>query len=198
MEDINLTIENIRNNASIGKEGKGTGLTNSIPISIPQPKQKFESFSEDRPEMRYKTLDSGEKISMYKSYIPGTDNNERLAQNQSGWEQTINGLGKAQANIGSVILGNTVGFVYGLTDWAKTGNFNSVFDNSFSKTLDDWNTKLNYQLPNYYTKDQQKAGFLESATSANFWANDVANGLSFTLGTIASEAIWAYATGGTS
>ena len=198
MEDINLTIENIRNNASIGKEGKGTGLTNSIPISIPQPKQKFESFSEDRPEMRYKTLDSGEKISMYKSYIPGTDNNERLAQNQSGWEQTINGLGKAGTNIGSVVLGNTVGFVYGLTDWAKTGNFNSVFDNSFSKTLDDWNTKLNYQLPNYYTKDQQKAGFLESATSANFWANDVANGLSFTFGTIASEAIWAYATGGAS
>ena len=78
--------------------------------------------------MRYKTLDSGEKISMYKSYIPGTDNNERLAQNQSGWEQTINGLGKAGTNIGSVVLGNTVGFVYGLTDWAKTGNFNSVFD----------------------------------------------------------------------
>lgn len=200
MEDINLTIENIRNNASIGKEGKGTGLTNSIPISIPQPKQKFESFSEDRPEMRYKTLDSGEKISMYKSYIPGTDNNERLAQNQSGWEQTINGLGKAGTNIGSVVLGNTIGFVYGLTDWAKTGNFNSVFDNSFSKTLDDWNTKLNYQLPNYYTKDQQKAGFFESLTgnTANFLANDVMNGLSFTVGTIASEAIWAYATGGAS
>ena len=200
MEDINLTIENIRNNASIGKEGKGTGLTNSIPISIPQPKQKFESFSEDRPEMRYKTLDSGEKISMYKSYIPGTDNNERLAQNQSGWEQTINGLGKAGTNIGSVVLGNTVGFVYGLTDWAKTGNFNSVFDNSFSKTLDDWNTKLNYQLPNYYTKNQQKAGFFESLTgnTANFLANDVMNGLSFTVGTIVSEAIWAYATGGAS
>ena len=200
MEDINLTIENIRNNASIGKEGKGTGLTNSIPISIPQPKQKFESFSEDRPEMRYKTLDSGEKISMYKSYIPGIDNNEYLAQNQSGWEQTINGLGKAGTNIGSVVLGNTVGFVYGLTDWAKTGNFNSVFDNSFSKTLDDWNTKLNYQLPNYYTKDQQKAGFFESLTgnTANFLANDVMNGLSFTIGTIASEAIWAYATGGAS
>ena len=200
MEDINLTIENIRNNASIGKEGKGAGLTNSIPINIPQSKQKFESFSEDRPEMRYKTLDSGEKISMYKSYIPGTDNNERLAQNQSGWEQTINGLGKAGTNIGSVVLGNTVGFVYGLTDWAKTGNFNSVFDNSFSKTLDDWNTKLNYQLPNYYTKDQQKAGFFESLTenTANFLANDVMNGLSFTVGTIASEAIWAYATGGAS
>ena len=198
MEDINSTIENIRNNASIGKEGKGVGLTNSIPISIPQPKQRFESFSEDRPEMRYKTLDSGEKISMYKSYIPGTDNNERLAQNQSGWEQTINGLGKAGTNIGSVVLGNTVGFVYGLNDWAKTGNFSSVYDNSFSKTFDDWNTKLNYQLPNYYDKDQKKAGFLESATSANFWANDVANGVSFTFGTIASEAIWAYATGGAS
>jgi len=198
MEDIKSLIEGIRNGAKLGDKTSSGSLTNHIPINIPQPKQKFESFSDERPEMRYKTLDSGKKVSMYEEYIPGTDNNERLAQSQSGWEQTINGLGKAGANVGSVIAGNTVGFVYGLADWAKTGNFNSVFDNSFSQTLDDMNTKLNYQLPNYYTKDQKKAGFFGSVTSANFWANDVANGLSFTLGTIASEAIWAAATGGAS
>lgn len=198
MEDVTSTIENIRSNAKPIELGTSTSLTSHIPINIPQPKQKFESFSDDRPEMRYKTLDSGKKISMYESYVPGTDNNERLALNQSGWEQTINGLGKAGINIGSVVLGNTVGFVYGLGDWARTGNFNSVFDNSFTHSFDEMNTKLNYQLPNYYTKDQQKSGFFGNLGSANFWANDVANGLSFTLGTVASEAIWAAATGGAS
>lgn len=198
MEDVTSTIESIRSNAKPNEIGASTSLTSHIPINIPQPKQKFESFSDERPEMRYKTLDSGKKISMYESYVPGTDNNERLALNQSGWEQTINGLGKAGINIWSVVLGNTAGFVYGLGDWARTGNFNSVFDNSFTHSFDEMNTKLNYQLPNYYTKDQQKSGFFGNLGSANFWANDVANGLSFTLGTIASEAIWAAATGGAS
>jgi hypothetical protein len=158
---------------------------------------KTKDYVIDQSEV-YKTLNDGTLTPMYPDFIKGTDNNERLAQNQSGWEQTINGLSKAGINTGSVVLGNTAGFVYGLADWARTGNFNSVFDNSFSRTLDDWNTKLGYQLPNYYTKDQQNAGFFGGLGSANFWANDVMNGLSFTLGTIASEAIWAAATGGAS
>src|SRR5690606_35795086 len=60
----------------------------------------------------------------------------------------------------------------------------------------DWNDKLNYQLPNYVSKDEQDDNFFESLGNANFWAKDVAGGFSFTLGTIVSEAIWAYATGG--
>lgn len=158
------------------------------------------SFSPYSSNDIYKTLNDGSRVAMYKDTMPGTDNNERLALNQTGWEQTINGLSKAGANIGSVVAGNTAGFVYGLADWAKTGNFNSVFDNSFSKTLDDWNTKLNYQLPNYYTKQEKEAGFFGSLIEnpANFIANDMMNGLSFTVGTVMSEAIWAAATGGAS
>ena len=137
---------------------------------------------------------------MYKDTMPGTDNNERLAQNQTGWEQTVNGLTKAGANIGSVVLGNTAGFIYGIAEGASTGNFNSVFDNSFSKTLYDWNTTLNYQLPNYYTKQEKEAGFFGSLIEnpANFIANDMMNGFSFTVGTVMLEAIWAAATGGAS
>ena len=161
--------------------------------------KRIKTFDNSTPFLDvYKPLNSGEAVSMYEKFTPGIDNNERLAQNQSGWEQTINGLSKAGVNVGSVVLGNTAGFVYGLTDWAKTGNFNSVYDNSFFKGLDDLNTKLGFQLPNYYSKDQKDMNFFQKATTANFWANDVANGLSFTLGTIVSEAIWAAATGGAS
>ena len=158
------------------------------------------SFSPYSSNDIYKTLNDGSRVAMYKDTMPGTDNNERLAQNQTGWEQTVNGLTKAGANIGSVVLGNTAGFIYGITEGASTGNFNSVFDNSFSKTLDDWNTTLNYQLPNYYTKQEKEAGFFGSLIEnpANFIANDMMNGLSFTVGTVMSEAIWAAATGGAS
>lgn len=158
------------------------------------------SFSPYSSNDVYKTLNDGSRVAMYKDTMPGTDNNERLAQNQTGWEQTVNGLTKAGANIGSVVLGNTAGFIYGIAEGASTGNFNSVFDNSFSTTLDDWNTTLNYQLPNYYTKQEKEAGFFGSLIEnpANFIANDMMNGLSFTVGTVMSEAIWAAATGGAS
>jgi hypothetical protein len=161
-------------------------------------KLKFNEFTNISQDTVFKELSDGSKVSMYKNFIPGTDNNERLAQQQTGWEQVKNGLIKAKLNMDSVILGNTVGFVYGLADWARTGNFNSVYDNSFSNTLADWNTTLNYQLPNYVSQQEKDLSIVGKMSTANFWANDIANGLSFTMGTIVSEAIWASATGGAS
>ncbi len=146
-------------------------------------------------------LVGGEYLSKFPTYKMGRNNEEFAAQNQSGLEQTFNGLTKAGNNMLTTVVGNTAGLVYGIANGIKEGNLNAVFDNSFSKTLDDWNTKLNYQLPNYYTADDKNENFFESmvgSSAANFWFNDVAQGLSFTVGTIASEAIWAYATGGTS
>lgn len=169
-------------------------------IGADQPKQRFESYTQYKPDEVYATLSSGEKVAKFENYIPGSNNNERLAQNQTSTEQIFNGLTKAGNNMLTTILGNTAGFVYGIANGVKEGNMNAVFDNSFSKTLDDWNTKLNYQLPNYVTEDNKNKGFFGSLTddTANFIFNDVAQGLSFTLGTAVSEAIWAYATGGTS
>lgn len=215
MEDLNITnivdneIPPIRLMEDSIKERSTSQLNNIDPFAIQQDKSEFSGIKQPEqerlPSIEYRVpvqeaydLVGDEYMSRFPSYMPGRDNAEYAAQNQSGWEQTINGLQKAGANIGNVIVGNTVGFVYGLADWAKTGNFSSVYDNSFSQTLNEWNEKLNYQLPNYYTNQEKEAGFFGSVGTANFWANDVMNGLSFTVGTIASEAIWAYATGGAS
>lgn len=170
-------------------------------IKPTESKPSFYNYSNDTQDMKYATLTDGEKVAKFESYLPGSDNNERLAQNQSATEQVFNGLTKAGNNLLTTVVGNTVGLVYGIANGVKEGNLNAVFDNSFSKTLDDWNTKLNYELPNYYTADDKNENFFGSMvgkSAANFWFNDVAQGLSFTLGTIASEAIWAFATGGTS
>jgi hypothetical protein len=57
---------------------------------------------------------------------------------------------------------------------------------------------MNYNLANYYTKQEQDKGLFGQMATANFWADKVLGGLSFTVGAIASEAIWATATGGAS
>lgn len=149
-------------------------------------------------EQAYTKLNSGEYIRKFENFIPGTNNEERLARQQSSGEKWANGFTKLAGKTGTAILGGTVGVVNGIINGIKEGSLSATYNNDFNKWLDDLNTKMDYKLPNYYTEQEKNAGFLESMGTANFWANDVTEGLSFTLGTIVSEGIWAYATGGTS
>jgi hypothetical protein len=137
-------------------------------------------------------------LSKFPTYEYGRDNAEFAAQSQSTGDKWANGLLKAGNNLLTTVVGNTVGFVVGATNGAIEGSWDAVYDNSFSNAIADYNEKLGYQLPNYVSKDEQNENFFEKLNNANFWANDVAGAFSFTLGTIVSEAIWAYATGGAS
>jgi len=162
-------------------------------------KIKLQDYSNVRFGDVYAQIGDGNYIKKYDTYLTnGGDQEEYQAQKQTAGDQTTNGLLKAGATALSGIVGGTVGAVYGAIDMVRTGNFSSVYDNDFTKVLDNWNEKLRYELPNYYTKDERDNSFLENLTSgnANFWANDVAGGLGFTVGAIASEIIWEYATGG--
>ena len=173
------------------------GIGSQIYLQNKAGKLDFSEYSPYKSSDVYKTLNDGSRIALYENYIPGTDNNERFAQTQSTWDKWTNGLTKAGANLSTTVLGNTVGVVYGIVNATAEGNFNAVFDNNFSNTLADWNEKLGYQLPNHVSKQEQNEGFFGSLDNANFWAKDVMGGLSFTLGTVVSEAIWALSTGGT-
>lgn len=194
--DENLTdLENkIRSQAQEKLNPATTSL--KLDLVATQSKPSFYNYSNDTFDMKYATLNDGEIIARYDSYLPGADNAELAAQNQSTFDKWSNGLTKAGANLLTTVAGNTVGFVVGAAEGVSQGSWNAVFDNGFSNALADWNDKLNYQLPNYVSKDEQDDNFFESLGSANFWAKDVLGGFSFTVGTIVSEAIWAYATGG--
>lgn len=161
-------------------------------------KPKFESFTPYKGGDLYATTSEGDLLSRYDNYIPGTDNNERLAKEQTTSEKWGNGITKALAKTGSAILGGTAGLVYGVGAALNDGSFSSIYDNSFSNTLADWDTKLQYQLPNLYTKQESEKSLFGQVGTTNFWADKFLGGLSFTAGAIISEGIWAYATGGAS
>lgn len=160
-------------------------------------KIKFNDFNIDVREA-YKPLNNGGMVSMFDNFIKGTNNEQRFAEAQSTSEKWGNGALKLLGKTSTAILGGTVGSVNGVLQWAKTGSFESSYNNNLNDWLDDLNTKMEYKLPNYYTEQEKSNNFGQNLGSANFWANDVLGGLSFTLGTIASEALWAWGTGGTS
>lgn len=145
-----------------------------------------------------KTLNNGDSITKFEEFTPNIDNEDNLAIKQSWGEQLVNGVSKATVKTALNILDGTVGTVGGLIEGISKGSFSAIYNNGFSKLIDDLNTELDYNLPNYYTQEERSMDFIESLGTTNFWANDVLGGMSFMVGAIGSEAIWGAATGGAS
>jgi hypothetical protein len=197
-DNIVTLQRDIRKSANSSNEVQGLTADLFSGLDKQSQKPRFESYTPYEGGDLYASTSEGELLSKYENYIPGTDNNERLASQQTTSEKWSNGIIKALAKTGSAILGGTAGIVYGVGSVLNDGSFSSIYDNSFSNTLSDWDTKLQYQLPNLYTKQESEKNLFGQMGTANFWADKFFGGLSFTAGAIVSEGIWAYATGGAS
>jgi len=144
----------------------------------------------------YAPLSNGEYIGRYENFIPGTNNQERLAQQQTTAEKWTNGFGKLLGKTGVAVLGGTLGVVDSLVEGISKGSLSEAYNTDFNNYLDDLNVKLDYKLPNYYTEQENNASLFGQVATTNFWADKVFGGLSFTAGLLISEGIWTAATGG--
>ena len=114
---------------------------------------------------------------------PFVDLNDERASRQSTFDKWVNGLTKAGITALGAVYENSVGVFAGLGSLATGGEY---YDNFVGEQVDSVNNWAQENLPNYYTNAEQKMGILESMTTANFWADKVANGAGYTLGSIAT------------
>lgn len=140
-------------------------------------------------DSRYR-LSSGTWIPKYESYIPGVDNDTRLSRSQGRTEKWMIGLGKFVGKAALYGLGGVIQPFYGIYAGVSRGNFNAVFDNDFTRWLDDQDKKMDYGLAHYYNREERDMNFLQSMTTANFWSNDFLSGLAFTAGAMLSSAVY--------
>lgn len=140
-------------------------------------------------DSRYR-LSSGTWIPKYESYIPGVDNDTRLSRSQGRTEKWMRGLGKLAGKAALYGLGGVIQPFYGIYAGVSRGNFNAVFDNDFTRWLDDQDKKMDYGLAHYYNREERDMNFLQSMTMANFWSNDFLSGLAFTVGAMLSSAVY--------
>ena len=140
-------------------------------------------------DSRYR-LSSGTWIPKYESYIPGVDNDTRLSRSQGKTEKWMRGLGKFVGKTALYGLGGVIQPFYGIYAGVSRGNFNAVFDNNFTRWLDDQDKKMDYGLAHYYNREERDMNFLQSMTTANFWSNDFLSGLAFTAGAMLSSAVY--------
>lgn len=198
---IEMTLNSIRNQAKQPTGLIDTSYKTEDNSLFSQPIQ--DSGKPSLTQKNYNVEDAfafvgGEYVQKFDTYERGVDNMERHAQRQSTMDKWINGTTKALGKTAGAIVGGTVGIGYGITSAIGNQNFDNLYDNDFSNWLNDLDQKMNYKLPNYYTKQEQEKGLFGQAGTANFWSDKVLGGLSFTAGAIVSEGIWAYATGGVS
>lgn len=146
----------------------------------------------------YTQLNDGTYISRFDNYMSGVDNENRLALQQSTGEKWLNGVAKLGAKTIVNVVDATIGTVNGVKEGIEKGSLNAIYNNDFSKWIDDLNTRLDGSLPNYYTQQEKADSIASNILTSNFWADKVLGGMSFVTGTLISEAIWASATGGAS
>lgn len=102
----------------------------------------------------------------------------------------MRGLGKFVGKTALYGLGGVIQPFYGIYAGVSRGNFNAVFDNDFTRWLDDQDKKMDYGLAHYYNHEERDMNFLQSMTTANFWSNDFLSGLAFTAGAMLSSAVY--------
>ena len=112
-----------------------------------------------------------------------SDWNEQRALRQGTGEKWKNGLIKAGITTVGAVTENTLGVLAGLGEMATGGSY---YDNFVGKGIDKVNDWAQTNLPNYYSKQEQNQSVLAGMGSANFWADKVANGVGYSLGSIAT------------
>lgn len=129
----------------------------------------------------------GEYIAKYDTFDRFGNTAEDYAQNQKTSEKWKNGLLKFGGKTLTATVGSIVGGAYGIFDYMRTGSETALYDNSITNYFSDLDKMMNNKLPNYYTQKEIDGSFTDNLFTANFIANDVLGGLSFTAGAIGSE-----------
>jgi hypothetical protein len=161
---------------------------------------RIADFSISKDALYNRTYD-GMYIPKFENYMGAEGNEDRLAQSQGFLEQASRGLGKAVVKTGAYAVDTTLGTVYGLFNGIKEGSWSSVWNNDFSKSIDDFNAKLDSNLVSYYTDEEKANGLLAAIPgfgATNFWFNDVAGAMAFVVGAMLPEIAIGVLTGGTS
>lgn len=126
------------------------------------------------------------------------DLNEVIAQNQSGIAQIGAGIAKFVTTTGITFVQNTLGLVYGVgaaiaetakgikdDDYSFSRSFNKLFVNDFSNALQQLSDKIEEEIPNYKTFEQQHSAWYDPVNliSAN-GAAELIKMTGFTVGSI--------------
>lgn len=113
------------------------------------------------------------------------------AENQPWYAQIGAGLAKGPVLAGTTFLNGTLGLVYGIGTAINEGKWSGLWDNDFSRAMDEFNQWSEKELPNYYTQDEiDNPMALRNIFSANFLGDKFIKNIGFTVGAFYSGGVY--------
>ena len=147
---------------------------------------------------RYTRLNDGSFVKKYDVYQQGANNEELNAQLQDQGASSVWGRGiKRFINqTMTSFAGGVMSLPVGVVSAVSQGSLTALYDNDFTKWLDDLDAKSRANNGIYYSQAEKDLNLFEQLGTKRMWADAVLGGAAFTVGTLGSEALWAVATGG--
>lgn len=113
------------------------------------------------------------------------------ANNQPWYAQIGAGLAKGVVLAGTTFLNGTLGLVYGIGTAINEDKWSGLWDNDFSRAMDEFNQWSEKELPNYYTQDEiDNPMTLRNIFSANFLGDKFIKNIGFTVGAFYSGGVY--------
>lgn len=113
------------------------------------------------------------------------------AENQPWYAQIGAGLAKGPVLAGTTFLNGTLGLVYGIGTAITEDRWSGLWDNDFSRAMDEFNQWSEKELPNYYTQDEiDNPMALRNIFSANFLGDKFIKNIGFTVGAFYSGGVY--------
>lgn len=113
------------------------------------------------------------------------------AENQPWYAQIGAGLAKGAVLAGTTFLNGTLGLVYGIGTAISEDKWSGLWDNDFSRAMDEFNQWFEKELPNYYTQDEiDNPMALRNIFSANFLGDKFIKNIGFTVGAFYSGGVY--------
>lgn len=207
----NINPEDIQKNKSTGLKGLPSvadkeridNQNATLKILMGKPNKKAtriisQSYEEETP-IGKRLMDASYGESKYDKAIVDIsqlDNlNENRATQQSGIEQLAHGFGKMLTTVGTTLINDTVGALYGIGSGIATAVeggspaqvARAVWDNHVTNAMQAVSNWAERAMPNYRSEWEQTAAWYDKMFSAkgaaNFWGDTILKNAGFTIGT---------------
>ena len=116
--------------------------------------------------------------------------NEIRAQRQPWYAKLSAGVAKGAVLAGTTFLDGTVGLAMGIGAAIDKQDASQLWDNPFSRLMQQINEESEKVLPNYYTREEQESPWYENIFTANFLGDKLIKNLGFTVGAFYSGNVY--------
>lgn len=141
---------------------------------------------------------SGNIVANFDNYLTQTGNEDRLAKQQTWYQDLGNALGKFSTKAGLYALESSAFLLKGIPNAISEGSLSAAYNNDVMDWFDDQSKKLDKNFATYYTDEEKSRSAIGKLFTWSYLLDGVSEGGAFIGGALLPEVALGVLTGGAS